>query len=139
MQKISDKNALLGHWICSAGGNADVYQTKKNGRHFYTRCECCGLQQGTGAKRQQDIYDNAVFFDKAAVIRPSNVALDLKPEVNPVEPAKVEATPAKTDIAKDFDPSEPPEKVESSEPGMWKKVTPLAIFGIAAAVGIWLN
>lgn len=64
---------LLGHITCPMGGKAEVRQTSKRGAHFYTRCDCCGLMQGTGDKVQQKIWDNAEWLTGAVYVRPSRV------------------------------------------------------------------
>ena len=71
--KEKEPNQVIGYWTCQEGGKAEVFQTKKRGRHFYTRCTCCGFQQGTGANRQQKIYDEAEFLSGVTVVKPSNV------------------------------------------------------------------
>lgn len=130
-----ERNEVLGHWTCEQGGRAEVMQTKKRGRHFYTRCDCCGLNQGTGQKRQQRIFDEAEFSDRAALVIPSNV------EVGNVIPDKSEPVP-KPEPA-DFDPTEPepesePSGVTSGAVG-FKKFIPGAVLLLAAGVGVWMN
>ena len=140
------KNQLLGHWVCDLGGQAEVYQTKKKGDHFYTRCQCCGLVQGTGAQRQQKIYSEAKFISGVTVRVPANVdanAAKAAP-VNEPEPEQEQAKPA----VSDFDPSEKPSEEQSevteTEPGVNRlgvaaKALPLLVLGIAAGVGAWMN
>ena len=135
----------VGTWRCPMGGNALVYQTVKKGNHFYTHCSCCGLVQGTGQSRQQRIWDEAEFYKKADVVRPANVAIDVKPESepSPSEPPTAEATP--DNGLKDFDPSEPesePESEKQAAPqagGALKKLLPFGILFLAGAIGSWIN
>lgn len=73
MARYSD-NPVIGRWECPAGGDmAAVFQTKRRGRHFYTKCTCCGTNQGQEAKRQQRIWEEAQWLPDAVVVRPSNV------------------------------------------------------------------
>lgn len=129
-------NQLLGHWTCERGGNAEVYQTKKRGSHFYTRCECCGLNQGTGAGRQQDIYDKAVFLPGLTVVKPSNVG-ESKAKV-------IEAGPVvdreKLPPPGDFDPTVvDPNEVQEPVKKAGGVLLPLSIFVAALGAGIWIS
>lgn len=141
------KNPLLGHWQCERGGTASVRQTTKKGRHFYTNCECCGLNQGTGEDRQQAIWDEAKFIPGTSFVKPANVSdTKQKAPVNEPEPApepeKLEQT--KRAEPSDFDPtqSEPESETESepSEPKAWKgKAFAGIALILAAGVGAWMN
>ncbi|WP_045827158.1 hypothetical protein [Teredinibacter turnerae] len=136
---MSDPNKLLGHWTCPEGGKAEVYQTKKRGRHFYTRCDCCGLQQGTGASRQQKIYNEAEFIPGVEYSLPSNVKADQKPTQ--------EEKPAKAAVLPDFDPNEAKESEPEGEAvteqasgnGRLMWALGLVGMGLAAGVGAWMN
>ncbi|TVZ37678.1 hypothetical protein P886_2021 [Alteromonadaceae bacterium 2753L.S.0a.02] len=141
---MSEPNKLLGHWTCPEGGKADVYQTKKRGRHFYTRCDCCGLQQGTGASRQQKIYNEAEFIPGVDFPLPANVSADKKPASQPV--TEKPAEPAKATLP-DFDPNEAkesePESEAVTEPASGNGGLMLALglvgMGLAAGVGAWMS
>lgn len=133
-------NPLLGHWKCERGGNAEVFQTKKRGSHFYTRCDCCGLNQGTGAGRQQDIYDKAVFLAGVTVAKPSNVGDAPGEKVIEHEPAKLESG---TQGDSDFDPKEipadePVKKPEDKKSG-FARFVPGVVLLAAAGVGLWMS
>lgn len=130
-------NPKIGVWKCERGGIAEVFQTTKRGRHFYTRCDCCGLNQGTGAGRQQQIFDEAQFIDRAAIAIPSGVTVGGAKVIDlpPPEPEK---------IALDFDPTEPPAPSETkSEPEQtgagFKRFLPGVLFIAAAGVGLWMS
>lgn len=128
-------NPKIGVWKCERGGEAEVFQTVKRGRHFYTKCDCCGLNQGTGAGRQQQIFDQAQFFDRAAIVIPSGVT---------ASGAKViEQKPEPEKIAHDFDPSQPAPEDEKSEAvapsGGIKRFIPGLAFLAAAGVGLWMS
>ena len=144
MSKVLPKNELLGHVKCSQGGRAEVRQTKKAGRHFYTSCECCGLNQGAGQTRQQYIYDNAEFLQGVTVVRPSNVTETAKPPVNepePVKPAESEQEPkSQPEPASDFDPTatEQESDVVPASSG-FARFLPGVILVIAAGVGAWMG
>ncbi|HCS65472.1 MAG TPA: hypothetical protein DIW64_16185 [Cellvibrio sp.] len=129
---MKEQNPILGHWTCPQGGKAEVYQTKKAGRHFYTRCACCGLMQGTGAALQQSIFDNAEFIAGISVVAPSNVVMDRS--------RVVEGEIAKP--ALDFDPSEPVqgEEVEAApEKSKFNYLVPLGAFLAAGAAALWMH
>jgi hypothetical protein len=132
---MKEQNQVLGHWVCPQGGQAKVYQTKKAGRHFYTRCDCCGLIQGTGEILQQRIWDEAEFIKGVGIVAPSNVSTTKTERVIEDEPSK----PAEP--VGDFDPTEVSEdkqaKVEPSQPKFGFMV-PLAVFAAAAGVA-WLT
>jgi len=75
-------NPLLGHVECrECLKPAEVYQTKRSGRHFYTDGCACGRNDGTKAPRQQRIWDEAKFLDDSSVHRPSNVTDEPKGEI----------------------------------------------------------
>lgn len=139
---MSDK-PILGTWTCERGGTADVRQTVKKGRHFYTQCGCCGLNQGTGAKRQQDIWDNATFVDGSTVVRPANVS-ETKAAVNdPTGLPESETKPQPiSEPVGDFDPTEPEpgSETERSSPGFDRgKIFAGVALVLAAGAGIWMN
>jgi hypothetical protein len=124
-------NQLLGHWTCERGGRAEVRQTKKQGKHFYTRCECCGLNQGTGKVRQQAIYDNTEFVAGITVTRPSGVE-EKSLSVVADQPEKApENSPG------DFDPNEPVDSEETEQPAKKSWLVPLVIFAAAVGAGLW--
>ena len=136
---MKEKNEKLGTWICSQGGTADVFQTKKLGRHFYTRCDCCGLNQGTGIARQQKIFDEAVFINPSVVVMPTNVKI-----TGVIGDAPGSAKPKKESVAAiDFDPTEKVDPVESPAPAAQNFFTSKIIAGMvmvaAAGVGVWMN
>lgn len=133
---MKQTNPKIGHWTCEQGGDAEVFQTVKRGRHFYTKCECCGLNQGTGAARQQRIFDGAQFIDRAAIAIPSGVTIAGGKVID--QPAQ---EPEK--VALDFDPTEPAEgEVVSERPPVeanFKRFLPGILFVAAAGVGLWMN
>lgn len=134
-------NEKIGVWPCRGGGLADVYQTKKQGKHFYTRCDCCGLNQGTGKALQQHIYDTARFIDKSSIAVPSGVDIGAFLDAEVGQEIKQPETPVNKDKqqseAVDFDPAE----IEESEPvrregvGFFKKIAPFFVVAAAVAVG----
>lgn len=142
---MSGKNPKIGTWTCERGGNADVFQTIKKGRHFYTHCECCGLNQGTGSRRQQQIFNEAQFIDKTAVVIPSGVSMSESAKVIEHEPAKPALEKITSDELADFDPKEipadePAQKPADKKPGGFARLLPgLALFAVAAGAGLWMN
>ncbi len=133
---MKTQNQKIGTWECERGGAADVFQTVKRGRHFYTKCECCGLNQGTGAGRQQQIFDEAQFIDKTAVVIPSGVTAGGARVIESApEPKKIESV-------SDFDPAQPlesePKAVATSDRSM-VRMMPGVLFLLAAGVGLWMS
>lgn len=138
----STNNILLGHVKCSQGGRAEVRQTSKRGRHFYTRCDCCGLNQGTGAARQQHIYDNAEFIAGVTIVKPSNVdetsdAVGDSKRIEAVQESEREPAP-KREAVGDFDPTASESEPEKSEPRGLVRFLPGVILLAAAGVGAWM-
>lgn len=113
----SDK--LIGHWQCpDCGEQCEVGQAARRGHHFYTNCgqERCGINQGTGAGRQNRIWREAQFLSGVTVKRPANVTEDGQPRpVN--EPAPEPAgEPKPTEQASEAAPFDP-DSVTEGEPG----------------------
>ncbi|WP_341937194.1 hypothetical protein [Marinimicrobium sp. C2-29] len=146
---MSSKNELLGHWTCEQGGKAEVRQTTKRGRHFYTQCECCGLNQGTGKVRQQKIWDEAQFVTGVTIIRPSNVT-DNRREAPVNEPALEHQKPSEpasepeSESLGDFDPTQSEPESEAEAPAEGRSLNKGALLSglaliTAAGVGAWLN
>lgn len=138
-------NVLLGYITCPKGSRAEVRQTIKKGRHFYTNCgkECCGLVQGTGAVIQQDIYDNAEFLPGVTIVKPANVVEKSEPVG---EPKRIEAAPESEPEAKpkrepqsDFDPVESEVEAVPSEPRGLVRFVPGIVLLVAAGVGVWMG
>lgn len=136
------ENPKLGTVGCPAGGVADVYQTRKRGKHFYTRCECCGLLQGTGQKRQQFIWDNAEFLPGVTVHKPANVDDTGKGEAEPEAAQEPESAP---EPASDFDPAAEPEPVnqeleqEQSGSGIKTGLAAVGVTLLAVGAGLWMS
>lgn len=135
-------NPILGYWTCERGGKAEVFQTLKKGRHFYTRCSCCGLNQGTGIARQQAIFDEMALFEGVTIARPSGV-------VDKTDPGRVVNDPPKITHEKkqdpkvdlDFDPAiQDPDDEKNVEPEkkQGSVLVPLAIFCAAVGAGLWM-
>jgi hypothetical protein len=137
---MSENNQLLGYWVCDQGARAEVRQTKKQGRHFYTRCDCCGLNQGTGKKRQQLIYDNTEFIPGVTVTRPAGVE-EKSLSVVADQPEKTEKTETELLTDSDFNPNEPEEteRPQVAENGLKKAIVPGVIFLLAVGAGIWMQ
>lgn len=139
-----NQNPKLGTVRCPAGGVADVYQTRKRGRHFYTRCECCGLMQGTGQKRQQYIWDNAEFLPGVTVHKPANVEDAGKGEPEQTGGEQTGGKLAYSAPEPDFDPAEEPEEPGQEGENENKRPirTGLAALGVtllAVGAGLWMS
>ena len=135
---MNEKNQKIADWVCDQGGAAEVFQTVKRGRHFYTRCDCCGLNQGTGTVRQQKIFDEAVFLDKSGVVIPSGVSVGAK--VIEREPVKTLESENISHGPEDFDPSEVSEDLEVQEkPRSALRLLPAVVLLAAAGAGLWMS
>jgi hypothetical protein len=137
---VNEKNQKIASWVCERGGQADVYQTVKRGRHFYTRCDCCGLNQGTGSARQQQIFDEAVFIDKGTIVVPSGVSVSGAKVVDLDAVKKIEGEGLGRG-AGDFDPSEAVDSVEPApeKPRSALRFFPVVVLLAAAGAGLWMN
>lgn len=138
-RKVELYNEKLGTWTCSNGGEAGVFQTKKNGRHFYTRCECCGLQQGTGKTRQQRIWNEAQWLVPVdQIAKPSNVDGELI--CNDKGPQPYEEIDQEFDFDATDDP-EPQGQVIEHDSGFnaYRVLGGLALIGAAVGGGFCLQ
>lgn len=141
---MREQNPVLGHWACPQGGRAEVYQTKKAGRHFYTRCVCCGLVQGTGAALQQRIFDEADFLPGVNFAIPANVVQGGRPVIEGEKPGVLGPGPA-ADAGGDFDPAM--DQIDSADTVNQDAaqgprlgiLAPLAVFATAVGVAWWTN
>lgn len=100
---------VIGRFTCAMGGRGTIQQTKRKGNHFLTRCTCCGFNQGTGAERQQWIWDNAEWLG-AAPQPPVNVKVGTKA-------AAETTTEPEAETLAEFDPFEPEEVTEAANQG----------------------
>lgn len=109
-------NDVIGHYRCALGAPAEVLQTRRRGARFYLRCDCCGLDQRTGAAIQTRIWREAKFLPAVTVTKPSNVLPDgaplegaAAPDPQPPAAATIEAPPAPApvpiDEGEEFDPA----------------------------------
>ena len=93
-------NEVLGSIPCDCGRNADVMQTKRAGKHLYSRCADCGLDQRTGAKVQTRLWLETEWRNGVKPPRPSNVS------ESATKPATETATekPSSGGAFEDFEP-----------------------------------
>lgn len=134
-------NEVIGHWRCDAGGQANVMQTKRRGHHLYTNCDCCGLDQRTGAARQTKLWNESQFFAGVTVKKPANVteqteyvtdsATEHKPESEP------EQTGQQAEQEPDWEPEETDEETEPEPSRSWPRLL-AGVSLIGGAVGGWL-
>ncbi len=135
-------NPKLGSIKCALGNQADVYQTTKRGSHFYTRCECCGLMQGTKAQIQQHIWDNTEWVEGVERRQPSNVNATQSEPVSELAPPPAKREPVVDD---DFDPNaepvgdEPEPEHGSGSSGLRKGLMALGAMVLGVGGGMWLS
>lgn len=129
-------NAVLGYMTCEAGGRASVHRAVRGkGRHFYTRCDCCGCDQRTGATFQTHVYNSTQWLgDKP--IAPVNYLGEGAPKSEPV----VQPTEPSSDagLADDWQPKEEPKKEAVGQPKgrlALSLLVSLALGGLALIVG----
>lgn len=89
-------NDVLGYAPCGCGKKKQVMQAKRKGDHLYSRCDDCGLDQRTGARVQQKLWDSAEWIDEPPT-PPENVDITVK-----VDREKV-AKPSSDKVLEDFD------------------------------------
>ncbi len=135
------KNPILGKIKCELGSYAEVRQTIKRGRHFYTDCECCGKNQGTKQKRQQKIWDEAEFLEGAVVVKPSNVTDTVKPTQSEVVSEPEGQVQAESDD--DFNPNADLETADEDAPASGSKIKKAAaavgVVLLGVGGGLWLS
>lgn len=138
---MTEPNQVLGHWRCEQGGTAEVKQTRKRGNHFYTNCDCCGLNQGTGQKRQQRIWDEAKFLTGVTVVRPTNVTIQSGAIASESEKVSEPVGEVQSEAVSDYTPapSGAPEVVERSGGFNKAKLFGGLVLLAAAGVGAWMN
>lgn len=146
--KRQPQNPVIGHWQCTEGGKAEVRQAAKRGRHFYTQCECCGVQMGTGAARQTKIWNEAEFLPGVNVIKPGNVTDEGQGESLPAvrEAAEPKPEPAKGGDGEAGGRWKPgmgePEETETETEQPSGNRGPLVALGVALAAlgaGVWMS
>ncbi|WP_127455164.1 hypothetical protein [Streptomyces sp. B29(2018)] len=148
--KRKPQNPVIGHWQCPIGGRAIVRQATKRGRHFYTQCDCCGVQMGTAAQRQTKIWQEAEFSppDGVTVYKPNNVNDEHQAPANLPAPGEFEAVdpekPASPEAAERWKPgqSEPAEgdqEPEQPTSGNRGALVALGVAAIAAIGGAWMG
>lgn len=72
-------NPVLGTVACSGcGGQATVKQVKRRGKHLYTQCVECGIDQRTGKAVQNEIWHGCNWMPEFDPMqhRPANVTED---------------------------------------------------------------
>jgi len=125
-------NDVLGYAPCECGKKKQVMQAKRKGDHLYTRCDDCGLDQRTGGRVQQKIWNSTEWINGPPK-KPENVDITVKVDREQV------AKPSNNKALEDFDPTETlTESDRKSKP----KGRILPILGglltlAAAGVAIW--
>lgn len=129
-------SVLVGHGKCPMGGDTRIYAGNRKGGYLMTRCDCCGFQQGTGKKLQQQIWDNAVWLDGKQPPLPSKVNPNNRPETDNQTESPVN-NQAESDLEEltDFDPMT--DMPETEEPV--KKGGRLKAFAIGTATVVGLG
>lgn len=99
-------NPLLGEVRCDdCGGVRYVYQSKRKGKHLYTRCGACGIDQRTGAAPQAKMAQYVPVGTLATEPEPAQTAPEPAPDPTPAtdtdgqdvfftgDPVTIEPTP----------------------------------------------
>lgn len=117
--------------ICDEG--VKVMQAKRSGGHLYTRCEC-GLNQSSGKKRQQWVWDNALWLDVKPT-PPVNVDASKPSMVGESEPAPV-VPDDDADFVPELEPEVELEPVRKRGRGFGAVLAAaLAVAGVALVAG----
>ncbi len=120
-------NEILGRVDCfTCGERSAVMQTKRKGAHLYTRCSSCGLDQRTGAKVQQKIWNEAEWL-----------GLPPTPPENVIPNKPIESQPkAEQTGAEDFDPTLTDEtEQEPVKQASKKGLILVGVLGLAGIIG----
>lgn len=98
-------NDVLGYITCESGGRASVHQAKRgNGLFLYTRCDCCGCDQRTGAAVQTRLFNGTTWRGDTPKAPPNLITA--------VAPVKTtEKQPEATEVQPEWEP----EKVDSTK------------------------
>lgn len=107
----TQNNPVLGYTKCEAGGRATVHQTKRGkGRFLYTRCDCCGVDQRTGATVQTRLYRETEWLGEVPEAPPNLLTTEKQPENEP------KSQPNVVPVEPDFEPKKEPESQPKQEP-----------------------
>lgn len=118
---------VIGKYTCPVGGaEAQIQQGNRKGKHFITRCECCGFNQGTGKARQQRIWDEAEWIGETPE-PPVNVTVTKSEGSRP----KTETEPDR-DFEPDLDLVEREEQPKKSKKGL----VALVVAGVGVLGGL---
>ncbi|WP_444884853.1 hypothetical protein [Microbulbifer sp. PSTR4-B] len=135
--KRQPQNPVIGHWQCPEGSKAEVRQAAKRGRHFYTSCDCCGVNMGAGAARQTKIWREAEFLQGADVFKPSNVSDEGQGEALPAVQSEAAASePQSEPVGERWRPGEEEEHQEEPEENPAATWIALGVGVAALAVGV---
>lgn len=145
---MSEPNPKIGTVKCFMGGTADVYQTKRKGKHLYMVCDCCGVNQGTKQKFQQYIWDNVDLLPSIKnITKPSNVVeRDTKEgELLPAQPETTEVPTETVTESTEFNPDAEPvddsgsDVIECKSSGIKKVFLGAGLALLSAGVGVWMS
>ncbi|MBE0507793.1 MAG: hypothetical protein IBX50_13965 [Marinospirillum sp.] len=110
---MSINNPVLGVCECpECGGQASVMQSKRRGRHLYTNCSSCGLDQRTGAEVQNRLWHGTEWKTGVDPMhhRPSSVVDGWKPKPQ----AEPQPSVAPAEPMPDWSPDDPADQQESA-------------------------
>ena len=106
----TQNNAVLGYIKCEAGGRATVHRTNRGqARYLYTRCDCCGCDQRTGAAVQTRLYNGTEWLNGAPDAPPNLITTEKQPQKAVVQP---ENEPQPQPKKEEWEP----EKITAPEP-----------------------
>ncbi|WP_444959534.1 hypothetical protein [Microbulbifer sp. VVAC002] len=134
--KRQPQNPVIGSWQCPEGGTAVVRQASKRGRHFYTQCDCCGVNMGTGAARQTKIWREAEFQAGADVFKPSNVSDEGQGEALPAAREAPQSEPQGEPVGERWRPGEEEEEPQAKPAASRAPWVALGVGVVALAVGV---
>ena len=95
----TQNNDVLGYTKCEAGGRASVHRTNRGkARYLYTRCDCCGCDQRTGAAVQTRLFTTTEWLNGAPDAPPNLLTTAIQPKNEPKLQSKTEP------LQPDFEP-----------------------------------
>ena len=136
MPARSDDVKPLGEVVCPVGGQvAYVYKARGRRQTLYSRCECCGCNQGNGPAFQRALsqFVPVGSINRGAIGQQTGAAPVTEPKPEPKEAGATPVTePTREPAPDDFDPDAEPVQ-EPKKPGR----VGLLLTLLAAGAGVY--
>lgn len=124
-------NDVLGYTKCETGGRATVHKMGRGkARYLYTRCDCCGCDQRTGATVQTRLYTQTEWIGEAPEPPPNLLTTEIQPKTQVVEPEiQPKKEPEPQPKTTEWEPEPQPKQQPTEQP----KGSGLGLLAIAGA------